>query len=143
MANNNIITCTDGSNPDIPLKENWDRDCRKTLTINGSLSATNIEFRRSIGSRLLAPTGPPNIDTPNGYATCRSYAGIKNCYPRGHGTASNSPTLSEINSSGGTAELINFPAYLYFAKPYLLDESGDKYNSVYIQPQDYKDLYYP
>ena len=106
----------------------------KTLTINGSLSASSIKFRRSVGTRLLAPIGPPNIDTANGYATCRSYAGIKNCYPRGYGTASNSPTAQEINTSGGTAELINFPAYLYFAKPYLLDDGAKKYNSSYIAP---------
>jgi hypothetical protein len=134
MASNSIITCTDGSNPNLPLRANWDTDCRKTLTVNGSLSAANIEFRRSVGTRLLAPIGPPNIDTANGYATCRSYAGIKNCYPRGYGTASNSPTAQEINTSGGTAELINFPAYLYFAKPYLFDESSDTYNSSYIAP---------
>jgi hypothetical protein len=120
MANNNIITCTNGSNPNI-ASANWDSDCRNTLTINGSLSAANIEFRRSIGTRLLAP----NLDTASGKATCRSWAGIKNCTARGNGSD------GATNTSGGTAELINFPAYLYFAKPYLFDESSDKYNSVY------------
>ena len=103
--------------------------CRDTLTINGAVSAKTIDFRRAVGTRYLNPQG----DTFNGYANCRGWAGIKNCTARGNGLDDNP---ANANRSGGAAEIINFPAYLYFAKPYLKDQSvpGSTVESLFAAP---------
>lgn len=68
--------------------------CRNTLTVNGALSANEIKFQRSVGTRLLG------ADSDNA-----GYAGKQNIFSR------------TTDTSATAAEIVNFPAYLYFATP--------------------------
>lgn len=115
------------------------QSCRSTLTINGSVAAPTIDFRRAVGSRYLNPVP----DTANGYANCHDFAGIKNCGARGNGINDDwteSPLWSgnfpASNPSGGAAEIVNYPAYLYFAKPFLKDKgvSGGEAAAMFVAP---------
>ena len=104
VAKNAIYTCTEGAAqiPNADL-ENTNK-CRKTLTVNGAISAPTIKFQRVGGSRYL--NNPRSADDKE---TCHISHGIQNCDARG----------DIANDSGKTAEVINFPAYLYFTSPYL------------------------
>jgi hypothetical protein len=124
VAKNNIYTCADPDNrSDIYSNNELDENCRTTLTINGSLSAPNIAFQRVGGSRYLN-TGTGN--SLNDLDNCNLNRGIKNCVARG----------GIDNPSGKTAEIINFPAYLYWAQPYLVNKagSGGTYDSLNLAP---------
>lgn len=68
--------------------------CRKTLTVNGALSANIIKFQRSVGTRLLGAENENGND-----------AGKQNISSRDKG------------NNATAAEIVNFPAYLYFATP--------------------------
>ena len=92
--------------------------CRNKLVINGSVSAKKIKYKRVGGSRYLAPVG--------------SLPG--NSY--GAGVVEKDGQLNLPQDSGLSAEIINFPAYLYWAQPYLVNEStsGGKVNAIYTAP---------
>lgn len=100
-----------------------DETCRSNLTINGSLSAKTIDFRRVGGSRYLSNGLGDTID---GSWNCLAWKGIKNCGDRG-----DMPL-----DTGKTAEIVNFPAYLYWATPYLLDQakSGGTNEAMFVAP---------
>lgn len=92
--------------------------CRNKLVINGSVSAKTVKFKRVGGSRYLAPVG-----TLPGNAV-------------GSGVIEKDGQTNLPLNSGLSAEIINFPAYLYWAQPYLFNEStsGGKVNSIYTAP---------
>jgi len=100
-----------------------DETCTSNLTINGSLSAKTIDFRRVGGSRYLSNGLGDTID---GSWNCLAWKGIKNCGDRG-----DMPL-----DTGKTAEIVNFPAYLYWATPYLLDQakSGGTNEAMFVAP---------
>ena len=97
-----------------------DETCTSNLTINGSLSAKTIDFRRVGGSRYL--NSAPGDEQQN----CQISKGLRNCGDRG----------AMPLDTGKTAEIINFPAYLYWATPYLLDqaESGGTNEAMFVAP---------
>lgn len=105
IATNKIYTCASGSSEASP-RSSWHTICNKRLVINGAVGAKEIRFARSIGTRLLGETNEDS--TVNG---------------------------NKLNSSAGAlnqaAEVINFPAYLYFATPYLKDTSSSGYQSLF------------
>ena len=115
VANQNIDTCRNvvvaswgvpnftNVNGSLVSNSNLNPQCRNKLAINGSLSAKKIDFRRVGGSRFLTPSEGNNGQL----AGIRGIDGI----------------ASLPNESSSSAEIINFPAYLYWASPYLLDES--------------------
>ena len=86
--------------------------------MNGSLSANSISFSRVGGSRYLAPAG----------------AGVNN--DTGAGIEEKNGKASLALNSGLSAEIVNFPAYLYWAKPYLQDnsKSGGTVDSMFVAP---------
>ncbi len=94
--------------------------CRVPLNINGAVSAPTIDFRRGGGSRYL------NTSPGDEQQNCNVSKGIQNCADRG-----NMP-----NNTGKSAEIINYPAYLYFAKPYLKNQStpGDTVDAMFVVP---------
>jgi hypothetical protein len=106
--NGTIYTCANGTSEVLPRgsASGWQTSCNRKLVINGAVGAQDIRFARSIGTRLL---GTANEDS--------SVGGNKLTYtPGGLNTA---------------AEVINFPAYLYFATPYLRDTSTSSYQSLF------------
>ncbi len=124
VAKEVIYTCANPASPaTIYANSTLDENCRTTLTVNGSVSAPKIAFQRVGGSRYL---NQGNDDTADGSSNCSAWAGIKNCDIRG---AIDMP-------SGKTAEIINFPAYLYWAKPYLVNQagSGGTYDKLNLSP---------
>ncbi len=123
IARNAIYTCTNGTAPITNSSLEDPNNCRKTLTINGSISAPNIAFQRVGGSRYL---NQGVGDTADRTSNCAAWKGIKNCGARG----------DIDNPSGKTAEIINFPAYLYWAQPYLVNKagSGGTYDSLNLAP---------
>jgi len=122
ITNGNIYTCGfAGYGPARQMPQNLiDENCRVPLTVNGALSAKTIDFRRVGGSRYL--NSAPGDEQQN----CNISKGIKNCGERG----------DMPFNTGKTAEIINFPAYLYWANPYLKDESknGAKVDAIFIAP---------
>ena len=78
------------------VRNNIGIHCKEPLVINGSIAANNIKLKRISGSRLLGTDGN------NG-----SFAGSKNIEAYNN------------NLDDKAAEIVNFPVYLYFAKPYL------------------------
>jgi hypothetical protein len=120
VAQNTIDTCfnTTGNSPIANTDLEDTGQCRNKLVINGSVSAKTIKYKRVGGSRYLAPVGslPGNSD--------------------GAGVVEKDGQLNLPQDSGLSAEIINFPAYLYWAQPYLFNEStsGGKVNSIYIAP---------
>jgi hypothetical protein len=141
VSKTGIYTCGFGGfGPDKQVSQaTIHKTCRNTLTINGAVAAPIIDFRRAVGSRYLNPVP----DTANGYANCNDFAGIKNCNARGNGINDDwteSPLWSgnfpASNPSGGAAEIVNYPAYLYFAKPYLKDKgvSGGEAAAMFVAP---------
>ncbi len=125
VTDGNIYTCGyAGYGPGRYVSQNTiDENCRVPLTINGALSAKTIDFRRVGGSRYLS-NGLG--DSPDGSWNCTSWKGIKNCGERG----------DMPFNTGKTAEIINFPAYLYWTKPFLKDESqnGAKVDAIFNAP---------
>lgn len=102
VAENTIYTCTEGASL-IPYADLDNAGkCRNSLTINGAISAQNIKFQRVGGSRYLNSIYDEQQN-------CHLSHGIQNCAARG----------GMPNNTGKTAEIINFPAYLYFTSPYL------------------------
>jgi hypothetical protein len=97
IAHGNINTCSNVS------RNTWHTGCRQKLTINGAIgAASHINFQRSIGTRLL---GVPGEDV-------------------GAAGAGNMPgSAGSTYPTSSAAEVVNFPAYLYFATPYLIDNS--------------------
>jgi hypothetical protein len=135
VTNRNVYTCGSISVPNFvnsPVPGDLESVCRQSLNINGSVSARNILFQRAIGSRFMSPG--LNTDLASGNAKCLAWAGIRNCNARGYAT--DGSTADQINTSGGAAELINFPAYLYFATPYLEDngDSGAESDALFQAP---------
>jgi hypothetical protein len=116
VASESINTCYNGASK--ILNSQLDELCRSKLVINGSVSANNISFSRVGGSRLLAPLG----------------AGANN--DLGAGIEEKNGEASQTLTSGLSAEIINFPAYLYWAKPYLQDKSasGGTVESMFVAP---------
>lgn len=125
ITDGNIYTCGfAGFGPGRKVPQNQiDETCRVPLTINGALSAKTVDFRRVGGSRYLS-NGLG--DTPDGSWNCTSWRAIKNCGERG----------DMPFNTGKTAEIINFPAYLYWTKPFLKDESsnGAKVDAIFNMP---------
>lgn len=117
FATESVATCATNVNGTIPEKSNWhklpaDGGCRNPLTINGAIESSNIKFSRTGGSRLL-----------------------------NNGSRNNSDTLYNIDArndagyaSGEPAEIVNFPLYLYFARPYVEDTSVNTFGSIYDSP---------
>jgi hypothetical protein len=101
IAKGTISTCASGFGV-----ETARQNCTTKLTINGALGASDIRFLRSKGTRLL---GPLNENNP--------YAG--------------SLLNGSTGSVGEAAEVINFPAYLNFATPYLNNNSSTGYQSLF------------
>lgn len=123
VSNKSIYTCgwTWGSNYGSKINQgDIDAVCRSNLTINGALSAPTIDFRRSGGSRYLNASGGDEQQN------CNISKGIQNCGDRG-----DMPL-----DTGKTAEIVNFPAYLYFAKPFLRDTtaSGADTDAIFVAP---------
>ncbi len=125
VSKGNIYTCGfAGFGPGKKVsQDSIDEVCRNNLTINGSLSAKNIDFRRVGGSRYLN-TGLG--DTADGMVNCMAFRGIKNC-----GVRDDMPL-----NTGKTAEIINFPAYLYWATPYLEEQAGSSgtVDAMFVAP---------
>jgi hypothetical protein len=46
----------------------------------------------------------------------------------------NENSLKKFLSNGGSAEVINFPSYLYFANPYISGATQTQYQSIYSAP---------
>lgn len=94
--------------------------CRVALTVNGALSAPVVDFRRGGGSRYL--NSSPGDEQQN----CDTSKGIVNC--------DRSNVMPP--DTGKPAEIINFPAYLYYAKPFLNDytQSGGKVEAMFVAP---------
>lgn len=120
VAQNTIDTCynTTGNSPIANTDLEDTGQCRNKLVINGSVSAKTVKFKRVGGSRYLAPVG-----TLPGNAV-------------GSGVIEKDGETNLPLNSGLSAEIINFPAYLYWAQPYLFNEStsGGKVNSIYTAP---------
>jgi len=118
VAKNIIYTCSNGTNP--VVNSALDETCRSSLTINGSLSAPTIKYQRVGGSRYLSEA--PGSEEQN----CATNKAILHC-----SRSANMPF-----NTGKTAEIINFPAYLYWANPYLKDESknGAKVDAIFNAP---------
>ncbi|MBP7835034.1 hypothetical protein KA025_03030, partial [Candidatus Saccharibacteria bacterium] len=117
VANNTIYTCATNSNSEAS-KGNWHKDpayegCRSTLTINGSLLGPNIRFTRTGGSRLLANGADKNGSDAFNNIPARPDGGY---------------------ASGQPAEVINYPTYLYYARPNVDDVSNSVYGSIFNAP---------
>ena len=124
VSNSGVYTCgIAGFGPLLKKPQNGIHDtCREPLNINGAISAPTIDFRRAVGSRYLnAPGGGDEQQN------CNISKGIQNCDVRG---------TSLPNNTGATAEIINFPTYLYFAKPFLRDTSvsGGETDAIFVAP---------
>lgn len=120
ISNGTIYTCALNS-ASSPSPNNWQESptntpagCRNTLTINGAVSAKNIKFQRSVGTRLMASAGE------NGGPT--GQAGKGNIDSRGVGNTSTA------------AEVINYPAYLNFSSLNLKDTSTNSVNAIFNAP---------
>ena len=106
-----VDTCYNNLSKQSMDRANWSANCRKKLVINGAIKAQDIQFKRSIGTRL------------KGLATEDSTTAGKNIMAN---PAPNTTNLAQ------TAEVINFPAYLYFATPYLgSTSSSGGYQSLF------------
>lgn len=105
IAKNTIYTCAEDNSSEV-TRNNWATQCNHKLTINGAVSAGNIRFARSIGTRLMASDLAPDGNTISG-----SNGGISTA-----------------------AEIINFPAYLNFAPLQLDDNSDDSYQAIFNVP---------
>ncbi|MCK9641578.1 MAG: hypothetical protein M0R39_16875 [Prolixibacteraceae bacterium] len=105
IARNTIYTCAQnaGVSGEQQPRSGWQSSCRTKLTINGAVGARDIRFSRSIGSRL-------------GTSTTHTAAGEPYDQAQGVSTA---------------AEVINLPAYMYFATPLLSNNSAGGYQSIY------------
>lgn len=92
------------------VSNNIGAQCKDPLVINGSIAANNIKLKRISGSRLLGTDGN------NG-----GFAGSKNIEAYNN------------NLDDKAAEIVNFPVYLYFAKPYLQSDtrSGALVDEIY------------
>jgi hypothetical protein len=117
FASESVVTCATDVNGSTPAKNNWhklpaDGGCRNPLTINGAIESANIKFSRTGGSRLL------NNGSKNGSDTVYNI-GARN--DAGY-------------ASGEPAEIVNFPVYLYFARPYVEDLSSTTFGSIYDAP---------
>lgn len=123
VSKSGIYTCgIAGFGPLLKKPQNGIHEtCREPLNINGALSAPTIDFRRAVGSRYLNASGGNELQN------CQFSKGIQNCDERG----TNLP-----NDTGATAEIVNFPSYLYFAKPFLRDttESGAETDAIFVAP---------
>ena len=116
IAKGTVYTCA--TSDSLPSRGNWQNlptdtpaGCRNTLTINGAVSAKNIKFQRSVGTRLMA-----GVDEDSGSA------GKVNIESRGGGN----------NSTA--AEVINYPAYLNFSSLNLKDTSTNSVNAIFNAP---------
>ena len=116
IAKGTVYTCA--TSDSLPSRGNWQNlptdtpaGCRNTLTINGAVSAKNIKFQRSVGTRLMA-----GVDEDSGSA------GKVNIESRGGGN----------NSTA--AEVINYPAYLNFSSLDLDDTSDNSYQAIFNVP---------
>jgi hypothetical protein len=105
IAKGTVYTCAENSSSEV-TRNNWATQCNHKLTINGAVSAKNIKFARSIGTRLMA-----SDLTPDGNTITGSNGGISTA-----------------------AEIINFPAYLNFAPLQLDDNSDDSYQAIFNVP---------
>jgi len=112
IAGGKIYTCASGFSE--VARSSWQNQCNTKLTINGAVGAPNIRFARSIGTRLLAASGENNPTT----SAAGDKAGVDNM----------NASTGDVNHA---AEVINFPAYLYFATPYLTDTSKTGYQSIF------------
>jgi hypothetical protein len=117
IARGTVYTCATNS-ASTPTRQNWQNNapdgCRNTLTINGAVSAKNIKFQRSIGTRLMASASEDNGPT--------GQAGKGNIDSRGGGNTSTA------------AEVINYPAYLNFSSLNLKDTSTNSVNAIFNAP---------
>ncbi len=111
VANGNINTC------DNVARASWNNNCNTNLTVNGAMYANNINFQRSIGTRLM---GRKDEDTKNAFSI---WSGGFN---QGFGKTNldinawrvlTTPSDPLYVPNGFAAESINFPTYLYFATP--------------------------
>lgn len=111
IAGGTVYTCSDGFAEAKRVNDatgpGWESNCHTKLVINGAVGATNIRFARSIGTRLLASS------------------------PEDSGTAGQGNIDGSTGNINHAAEVINFPAYLYFATPYLTDTSSTGYQSLF------------
>ena len=84
------------------------------------MSAPTINFQRVGGSRFLDTN--PNDQNIN----CYSKIGLGDCTRDGQ----------MDNNTGKAAEIVNFPAYLYFTQPFLKDVSvpGGEVETMYVAP---------
>ncbi len=123
VSKSGIYTCgIAGFGPLLKKPQNGiHQTCREPLNINGAISAPTIDFRRAVGSRYLNASGGDEQQN------CQISKGIQNCDTRG----TNLP-----NNTGATAEIVNFPTYLYFAKPFLRDTtaSGADTDAIFVAP---------
>jgi hypothetical protein len=117
FASQSVVTCASNINGDMPQKNNWHKiptegGCRNPLTINGAIQSSDIKFARTGGSRFLNNGSMNSADTSYNISA-RNDAGY---------------------ASGEPAEVVNFPTYLYFARPYLEDTSNNTFGSMYDAP---------
>jgi len=114
IAGGNVSTCASSGTASYSGAGLFN-NCRSKLVINGAVGASHISFLRSIGSRLK---GTPSENIPRNLSH---------------------PNNGFVSNTGGdydggvtkAAEIINFPPYLYFAKPLLNDDSKAGFQSIY------------
>jgi hypothetical protein len=105
VANGTVYTCATSFSE--VSRASWHNQCNSKLTINGAVAASTIRFGRSIGTRLL------------GVAAEDSASAGRDTFNASNG---------DINHA---AEVINFPAYLYFSTPYLNDTGRSGYQAIF------------
>lgn len=117
LAKGTIYTCAENGTTGVTVA-NRDDSCRASnLTINGVVAAPNIRFERSVGTRLFS--------NENDHG---DIAGIQNIASRGSGYNN---TAANTTGRPMASEIVNFPAYLYFSRPYLLDTSDSVYTALF------------
>lgn len=109
IARGTIYTCASGGAE--VARTNWHTTCGTKLTVNGAMAADGgIRFARSTGTRLLATS---NEDSA---------------------TAGRTVIGASAGADNQAAEVINFPAYLYYASPFLTDKSKSGYQALFNGP---------
>ncbi|MBP6916807.1 InlB B-repeat-containing protein [Candidatus Saccharibacteria bacterium] len=109
IAGGEINTCTTNTGAVIPRNQ-WHTACQNKLVINGAIGAKNINFQRSIGTRLKGNTNEDMARVFNG------------------NMAGDAGNLTEA------AEVINYPGYLNFTSFYLLNSGRANYQALFNAP---------